>query len=63
MNLSALIALAKVGIGGKESGESWEDPLGMQVGIETKILEINESSSVITGVNYSLQGGGYDESV
>jgi hypothetical protein len=40
---------------------SWVDPVGIQVGIETRILEVNENSFLSSGLNFSWQGAGYRE--
>lgn len=42
-------------------GSSWKDPVGMQVGIETKIMEVNDHTSLSSGLNFTLQGAGYEE--
>jgi len=42
-------------------GQSWKDPLGVQVGVETKILEVNENSTLSSGLNLTYQGAGYEE--
>jgi hypothetical protein len=42
-------------------GSSWKDPVGAQIGVESKIMEISESSSLSSGVNLTWQGAGYEE--
>ena len=61
-NLSPIIGIGKSGIGGKNSGNSWEDPLGGIIGVETKIYKFDENSSLKTGLNVSFQGADYSES-
>lgn len=41
--------------------ESWEDPLGLQVTIESKLIEINKQFSFNAGIGYSMQGSAYAE--
>jgi hypothetical protein len=41
--------------------DSWEDPIGAQVTIEAKILEISNTSSLSAGVGFSFQGSDYKE--
>lgn len=60
-DIKVIAGAGKSGIGGSESGESWEDPLGGMAGMETKVYEINEISSLRTGFNFSFQGAGYTE--
>ncbi len=50
--------------GGKTwyTGEpSWRDPVGMQVAVETKVVEVNKSAYVTAGIGYSMQGSAYEE--
>lgn len=42
--------------------DSWKDPVGLQVAIEAKFLEINDNSSISTGIGFSKQGAGWEES-
>ena len=42
-------------------GESWVDPLGAQVTIETRFMDITDKSYLTTGLGLSYQGAGYDE--
>jgi len=41
--------------------DSWSDPLGVQVTIETKFAEVNSRSSFTAGIGYSMQGSAYKE--
>jgi len=41
--------------------ESWKDPLGMQVMVETRVVEMNKQSSLNAGAGYSMQGSAYAE--
>jgi len=41
--------------------DSWSDPLGAQVTIETKIAEASKQSSFTVGIGYSMQGSAYKE--
>ena len=42
-------------------GGSFDDPVGVQVGIESKVYEFNENSSITSGLGVSLQGGSYND--
>lgn len=42
-------------------GGSYVDPVGVQVSIEPKLVEVNRNSSFTAGLGFSLQGGGYRE--
>lgn len=42
-------------------GGSYDDPLGAQVGIEAKIYDLGENSSLTSGLGVSLQGGSYND--
>lgn len=43
-------------------GGSYEDPVAAQVGVETKVMDINDQSSLSSGVNFTYQGGAYTDS-
>lgn len=43
--------------------ESWKDPVALQVGTETKVYDINDNSSLHSGLNISYQGAGWEESM
>lgn len=59
---AAIIAGAgKSGIGGSDSGDSYEDPLGGIIGVETTIYNFNENSTLKTGINVTFQGADYVE--
>lgn len=60
-NLRPILGIGKSGIGGKNAGDSWEDPVGGMIGIETKILELSRYSSINSGINFSFQGAAYTE--
>ncbi len=52
----------KAGVGGASmEGGSYTDPLGMQVSVEVKLIELNKNSSLSTGLGYSLQGANYKD--
>lgn len=54
--------IAILGIGSADIlGGSYDDPVGAQVSIESKIYEMDENSSFNAGLGVSLQGGAYDE--
>lgn len=40
---------------------SYVDPVGAQVGFETKVMELNENSSINSGLNISFQGSKYED--
>lgn len=42
-------------------GESWKDPLGFQVGVSQKIVDLNESISIRGEGNISTQGAKWEE--
>ena len=53
---------ATAGAGGSSiEGGSYTDPLGMQVSIEAKIIEVNKKSSFSAGIGYSRQGANYKD--
>ena len=41
--------------------ESWRDPIGLQVTVESKIVEVNKQSSFNAGIGYSMQGSAWEE--
>lgn len=43
-------------------GGSYKDPVAAQVGVETKLMDINDQSSLSSGVNFTYQGGAYSDS-
>ena len=58
--LMAMLSFGKTTIVDPSSGEtSYVDPIGAQVGIECKIVEVNKKSSLTTGLNFSIQGADY----
>lgn len=42
-------------------GDSWKDPVGVQFGVESPIYEINDNSMILSGLNFTWQGAGYEE--
>ena len=60
-DIAFLAGVGKSGIGGSNSSESYVDPVGVQVSIEAKLLELSENSSVSTGLGVSFQGAGWEE--
>jgi hypothetical protein len=60
MEMMFMLGLGKTTIVDPSTGEtSYVDPIGAQVGIESKIVEINQKSSLISGINLSFQGADY----
>lgn len=58
--LEIMMGLGKTTITDPSTGEtSYVDPIGVQIGVESKIVKINEKSSVSTGLNVSFQGADY----
>lgn len=57
-NLGGVLGFGSAFIMGNES---WKDPFGFQVGIEAKVLEMNNNSSVNLGLGFSKQGAGWEE--
>jgi len=53
---------AGIGLSHIKGGESWKGKLGFQIGIESKILELDQRSLLTAGLNFSLQGADYSES-
>lgn len=60
-HLVVIAAIGKTWIGGRNAGNSWRDPVGGQVGIETRFIEFNENMSLNGGINFSIQGAAYEE--
>lgn len=55
-----MLGLGKTTIVDPSTGEtSYVDPIGAQVGIESRIVEVNEKSSLDIGLNLSFQGADY----
>lgn len=54
-------SLGKTVIVNPNGTTSYVDPLGAQVGIETKILEIDKNSGINSGLNVSFQGSNYED--
>lgn len=42
-------------------GGSFDDPVGAQVSVETKVYELNDNSSLSSGLGVSFQGGSYHD--
>lgn len=42
--------------------ESWKDPVALQVGAEAPVHKFSETSSLSSGLNFSYQGAGWEES-
>ena len=59
--MAIVLGVGKSWIGGKNAGESWKDPVGGQIGVETKFIEFNENLSLNGGINFSFQGADYKE--
>lgn len=60
-HLAISAAIGKSWIGGRNAGDSWKDPVGGQIGIETRFIEFNENMSLNGGLNFSFQGAAYEE--
>jgi hypothetical protein len=58
--IDVVLGLTKSSITG---GESWKDPIGVQLGAIIPVYNINESMSVRVEANLSMQGAKWEESV
>jgi len=58
--IDLVLGLTKSSITG---GESWKDPIGVQLGAIIPVFNINESMSVRVEANISMQGARWEESV
>lgn len=61
--LTELVLIGGIGAAGISGSESWKDPVGVQFAAVTKILDINEKSSVNSGIGFTRQGAGWEEDI
>jgi len=59
--LHPLYLLPGIGASSIRGSDSWVDPVGIQLGVETNICKINKSSQIRSGLGFSYQGAGYRE--
>ena len=57
----SLFGLLGIGSSVIFGGDSWNDPVGVQIGLESPVYEISDNSMILTGLNFTWQGAGYKE--
>lgn len=60
--LNSMMVLAGVGVSTETGAESYEPTLGGIIGFESMAFELNNNSTIQTGLNLSFQGANYSES-